>query len=76
MENEKLLPKTLAGNLLVDLILAANDVASDGTIAFTISDPQWPADVAMVKNNRYKTLTQLNEDALGHKDIMVILVFS
>ncbi|PWK45391.1 S9 family peptidase [Pleionea mediterranea] len=48
------------------------DVASDGTIAFTISDPQRPADVAMVKNNRYKTLTQLNEDALGHKDIATI----
>lgn len=45
------------------------DMAENGTIAFSYSDPQSPADVATVGNGKYKVLTQLNEDALGHKDV-------
>ncbi|WP_137221196.1 S9 family peptidase [Shewanella sp. MEBiC00475] len=45
------------------------DVANDGSIAFTYSTPQRPADVAITKNNKTTVLTSLNEDALGHKTL-------
>ncbi|MBV1911809.1 MAG: S9 family peptidase [Kangiellaceae bacterium] len=48
------------------------DVAKNGTVAFTFSDPQRPADVAVSKSGKIKLLTQLNEDALGHKEIATI----
>lgn len=48
------------------------DVAKDGTVAFTYSDPQRPADVAIQKGDQPSVLTQLNDDALGHKDIATI----
>ncbi|WP_086929665.1 S9 family peptidase [Agarilytica rhodophyticola] len=42
------------------------DVATNGTIAFTYSDPLRPSDVAIVRNGKIKKLTALNEDALQH----------
>lgn len=48
------------------------DVAKDGTVAFTYSDPQRPADIAIQKGEQPNVLTQLNDDALGHKDIASI----
>ena len=45
------------------------DVAANGTVAFTFSNPQRPADIAISKNGKTLLLTQLNEDALAHKDI-------
>ncbi|WP_166425982.1 S9 family peptidase [Paraglaciecola sp. 20A4] len=47
----------------------AFDVAKDGTVAFTYSDPQRPADIAIQKGEQPNVLTQLNEDALGYKDL-------
>lgn len=43
------------------------DVAKDGTIAFTYSDPKSPADVAITKHNKTKIVTALNEDAFANK---------
>lgn len=48
------------------------DVADNGTIAFTYSHPQSPSDVAIAKRGKTSILTQLNEDALAHKDIATI----
>ncbi|MGB0949643.1 MAG: TolB family protein, partial [Marinirhabdus sp.] len=44
-------------------------VSDKGKIAYTISRPDRPADIAIVdrKNTEPKLLTRLNEDALGHK---------
>lgn len=45
-------------------------VAPDGTIAFTHSRPDHPADVAVTARGRpAHRLTHLNDDLLGHKDI-------
>ncbi len=41
-------------------------VADNGSIAFTIDDPLSPADVAVTTKHGSKTLTDLNDDALGH----------
>jgi len=48
------------------------DVAKNGMIAFTFSNPQRPADIAISKSGKTTLLTQLNEDALGHKEIAAI----
>jgi dipeptidyl aminopeptidase/acylaminoacyl peptidase len=48
------------------------DVANNGTVAFTYSNPQRPADIAIKKGDKANLLTQLNEDALAHKDIASI----
>lgn len=45
------------------------DVADNGTIAFTYSHPQSPANVAITKRNKTSILTQLNNDALAHKTL-------
>ncbi|MBR9729514.1 S9 family peptidase [Shewanella intestini] len=48
------------------------DVARDGTIAFTYSNPQRPADIAMTKDAITTKLTHLNADALGRKQLAKI----
>jgi dipeptidyl aminopeptidase/acylaminoacyl peptidase len=48
------------------------DVADNGTIAFTYSHPQSPADVAITTRNKTTVLTQLNDDALAHKNLAAI----
>lgn len=48
---------------------AVFDVASNGSVAFTYSDPYSPADVAVTHKGKVKVLTQLNKDALGHKTL-------
>jgi len=47
-------------------------VAQDGTIAFTYSNPQRPADIAITKKGKTTQLTTLNEDALGYKTLASI----
>ncbi|AWL12082.1 Protein TolB [Saliniradius amylolyticus] len=47
-------------------------VADDGTLAFTYSNPQRPADVAVVEQGETRVLTSLNDDALGHKSLAKI----
>lgn len=47
-------------------------VSKDGKIAITYSDPLRPADVAVIDGNKTVRLTQLNEDALGHKQLATI----
>ncbi len=41
-------------------------IADNGTIAFTLDDPLSPADIAITTKRGSKTLTDLNDDALGH----------
>ncbi|WP_144214217.1 S9 family peptidase [Shewanella donghaensis] len=48
------------------------DVAEDGTIAFTYSNPQRPADVAITKKGKTTQLTALNNDFLGYKTLATI----
>jgi len=48
------------------------DVADNGTIAFTHSDPQTPANVAIAKRGKTSILTDLNADALAHKNLATI----
>ncbi|WP_394133151.1 S9 family peptidase [Shewanella maritima] len=45
------------------------DVSHNGTVAFTYSDPQRPADIAISRKGKTKKLTQLNQDALAHKQL-------
>lgn len=45
------------------------DVAANGSIAFTYSDPLRPSDVAISRNGKIKQLTTLNADALNHKTL-------
>lgn len=47
-------------------------VSKEGKIAITYSDPQRPADVAVIDGSKTVRLTQLNEDALGHKQLATI----
>jgi acylaminoacyl-peptidase len=43
-------------------------VAAGGSLAFTISRPEFPADVAWARRgSQARRLTQLNQDLLGHK---------
>lgn len=46
-------------------------ISKEGTFAFTICDARRPADIAVGKvgEENIKTLTHLNEDLLGHKNI-------
>ncbi|HSN72932.1 MAG TPA: S9 family peptidase [Steroidobacteraceae bacterium] len=45
-------------------------VSADGGIAFTISDPLRPADVATVgRKGEIRRLTRLNEDVLAHREL-------
>lgn len=48
------------------------DVADNGTIAFTYSQPERPADIAISKKSKTTVLTQLNHDALDHKDLATV----
>lgn len=48
------------------------DVSDNGTVAFTFSNPHRPADIAISKSGKTTLLTELNEDALGHKEIATI----
>nr|WP_282166240.1 S9 family peptidase [Shewanella japonica] len=45
------------------------DVAENGTIAFTYSDPQRPADIAITRKGKTQQLTDLNSDALDYKTL-------
>lgn len=45
------------------------DVADNGSVAFTYSDPLRPADVAVARNGKTRRLTSLNADALDHKTL-------
>jgi dipeptidyl aminopeptidase/acylaminoacyl peptidase len=47
-------------------------VSEDGTVAFTFSNPQRPADIAITKKGKTTLLTTLNEDALGYKTLASI----
>ena len=44
-------------------------VTPDGTVAYTRTSPQRPADVALVRDGRTTRLTELNEDLLAHKQL-------
>ncbi len=45
-------------------------IARDGTVAFTLSKPDHPAELAVVRRGReVRRLTHLNEDLLGHKEL-------
>ena len=44
-------------------------MSEDGEVAFTLADTQRPADVALIKRGKTARLTQLNEDALGDKEL-------
>jgi dipeptidyl aminopeptidase/acylaminoacyl peptidase len=44
-------------------------VSRGGAIAFTANTPQRPADVALASGGAVRTLTQLNEDLLGPKQL-------
>lgn len=48
------------------------DVAANGTIAFTLADTQKPADIAIQYRSKTSVLTNLNQDALGHKSLATI----
>nr|PMI02266.1 acyl-peptide hydrolase [Shewanella sp. 10N.286.48.A6] len=48
------------------------DVAVDGTIAFTYSNSQRPADVAITKKGKTKQLTSLSDSALNYKTLATI----
>ncbi|MBQ4860391.1 S9 family peptidase [Pseudoalteromonas sp. MMG013] len=45
------------------------DVSARGDIAFTLADPNKPADVALVKRDKTTQLTDLNSDALASKTL-------
>jgi len=42
---------------------------ADGTVAYTITSPLRPSDVALARRGRTTRLTDLNEDLLGHKEL-------
>ena len=44
-------------------------LSRSGALAFTINTPTRPADVAVVSGGAARTLTQLNEDVLAHKQL-------
>ena len=46
-------------------------LATDGTMAYTLSRPDFPADVAVTRRGSDETqrVTDLNEDLLGHKEL-------
>ncbi len=68
--NRKILTDKLGGESYGRPYTSAQfSLSSSGVIAFTYSDPMRPADVAVINGNRTSVLTQLNEDALGHKDL-------
>ncbi|QBF84333.1 S9 family peptidase [Shewanella maritima] len=48
------------------------DVSENGTLAYTFSDPQRPADVAITRKGKTEQLTDLNADALDHKQLASI----
>lgn len=45
------------------------DVADDGSLVFTYSRSDRPADIAVLKKGEPRVLTRLNDDALGHKTL-------
>ncbi len=45
------------------------DISEDGELAITLADTQRPADIAFVKGSKTQRLTNLNEDALGNKQL-------
>ncbi len=48
-------------------------VAENGTFAFTLSRPAFPADVALGRRGAQATrLTSLNEDLLGNKELATV----
>ncbi|GGD53593.1 S9 family peptidase [Lacimicrobium alkaliphilum] len=51
------------------------DVASDGTVTFTYSAPDRPADVGLHTGGKDIQLTHLNDDALGHKTLAKVEEF-
>jgi dipeptidyl aminopeptidase/acylaminoacyl peptidase len=44
-------------------------VANNGTIAYTHTRPEHPADVALVEDGDWRRLTVLNDDLLPHRDL-------
>ncbi|QLE87826.1 S9 family peptidase [Shewanella sp. Scap07] len=66
----KIVAKDLGGLAFGRPYTAAQfDVADNGTIAFTYSDPQRPADISIVRKGKAEQLTNLNHDALAHKQL-------
>lgn len=64
----KILTDALGGTTYGRPYVSADfDVSDNGTLAFTYSDPQRPADIATVKSGKPRVLTDLNSDALDHK---------
>lgn len=47
-------------------------VSASGQVAFTLSDPLRPADVALINKKKTIQLTRLNDDFLGHKALAKI----
>ncbi len=47
-------------------------VAKNGSVAFTMTSPHRPADVAVGRNMKSKKITALNEDVFGHKQLAEI----
>lgn len=45
------------------------DVSDDGSLAFTYSRSDRPADIAVLRKGEPRVLTRLNDDALGHKTL-------
>ncbi|MEO0438804.1 MAG: S9 family peptidase [Pseudomonadota bacterium] len=44
-------------------------VSTKGTIAYTYTRPEFPADVALVRNKKMKVITRLNADLLGQRSL-------
>ncbi|TQV78220.1 S9 family peptidase [Exilibacterium tricleocarpae] len=64
----KIVARNLGGKSLGRPYIGADfDVANNGTVAFTYSKPQRPADVAIARKGKTTQLTDLNADALNHK---------
>lgn len=63
----KIVARNLGGTSLGRPYVSGDfDVAANGHVAFTHSNPLRPSDVAIARNGKAKALTALNDDALQH----------
>ncbi len=66
----KILSKELGGLAIGRPYTSAKfHVGKNGTVAFTQSSPQRPAEIAMAKGGKIKTLTRISDAGLGHKKL-------
>ncbi|NKB38770.1 MAG: prolyl oligopeptidase family serine peptidase [Gammaproteobacteria bacterium] len=47
-------------------------VADNGSVAYTMTSPHHPADVAVARNKKSRKITALNDDIFGHKQLAEI----